>query len=926
MLDRKRTQKVGLPSGTVTFLFSDIEGSTERWASDRDAMREALRTHDRLVKDAIAANGGHIFKTIGDAFCAAFATPESAAAAALDVEGRLAANDFREVGGLRVRIALHSGTADQREGDYFGPALNRAARLLDVAHGGQVVVSAATAQLLRGALPAHTELLDLGQHRLKDLVEPENVWQLIAPGLRDSFPPLRSLGSLPNNLPQQVTTLIGRDDVVSEIETLVHESPLVTLVGTGGVGKTRLALQAGAEFLDDSPDGVWFVELAPLNDSALVPGAIAAVLGLMPGSTRPVLDTLLYYLKGKSLLLVLDNCEHLIEEVAEIAEAIQRRCPTVRLLTTSREPLRIDGEHVYRVPSLDYPSADVARSLDAATALSFAAVALFAERARAADRKFTLHDENAPLVANICRRLDGIALAIELAAARVNALSLNAIADSLDERFQVLTAGSRTALPRQKTLRAMIDWSHDLLGDSERTLFRRLAVFAGGFTLEFATGVGGAGAQTVDLLVSLVDKSLVQADLSRDVRYRLLESMRVYAREKLVQHDELESASRQHATAYLELAERLEDAWETTPDTAWKAQAEPELENWRAALHWAFNSDRDLGLRLAAALRSAWFTMAPSEGQRWIRAGLEAVSDSTPLPIVARLALSDAHLATYTQQYAAALPEAERALSLFAQLDDRRGIALASMFAGAARGLHGETAEGMSLLEAALSEFRRLGSPRWIGAALNYLGILHLSAGDVGSCRPFFYEALGLLRSVDAARPAAHISLYLAEAAFRDGDPVEAVQLVGEGLAAERALNDLDALVFPLCNLAAYLIALDRWDDATASAREALSLSLERQISAAVVWALHHLAAIAALRPNEDAAAAREDRRRAARLAGFVDARIIEIGTRSDFTELNEYARLKRALEDALGCEAARLIEEGKSWNEARAAEEALLI
>ena len=435
------------------------------------------------------------------------------------------------------------------------------------------------------------------------------------------------------NLPQQVTTLIGRDGVVSEIETLIRQFPLVTLVGTGGVGKTCVALRAGAELLHDFSDGIWFVELAPLNDGTLVAGALASVLGLMPGPSRSVLDTLLYYIKGKSLLMVLDNCEHLIEEVAQIAEAILRSCSGVRLLATSREPLRIAGEHIYRMPSLAVPPAEPARSIDTSAALEFDAIVLFAERARAADRKFSLNDDNASLVANICRRLDGIPLAIELAAARVNALPLNVIADGLDQRFQVLAAGSRTALPRQKTLRALIDWSYDLLSEPERALFRRLAVFAGGFTLDSAAAVGG-GAEAVDLLASLVDKSLVQADLASDVRYRLLESMRVYAREKLVQHGELDAVSREHAGAYLRLAEVLEDAWETTPDTAWKARAEPELENYRAALRWAFSSDRDrdLGLRLAAALRPTWFTMAPSEGRGWIRAGLNSVGNSTCRP------------------------------------------------------------------------------------------------------------------------------------------------------------------------------------------------------------------------------------------------------------------------------------------------------
>ncbi|MEO7039352.1 MAG: adenylate/guanylate cyclase domain-containing protein, partial [Candidatus Elarobacter sp.] len=430
-----------LPTGTVTLLFSDVEGSTQRWEQQPEAMTLALRRHDMLVRAAIETHGGHVFKTIGDAFCAAFWRAPEAVAAALDAQRALAKEDWSAVHGLRVRMALHSGTADERDSDYFGPAVNRVARLLATVHGGQVVVSAATAHLMRGAIPAPTELRDLGEHRLKDLVEPERVWQLMAPDLPGTFPALRSLGSLPNNLPRQLTGLIGRDEAVAEIEALVAESPLVTLVGTGGVGKTRTSLQVAANQLDGSGDGVWFIELAALRDPALVAGTIASALGVTAQQDRPVVDTLLSYLQRKRLLLVLDNCEHLVDEVARIAAAILRGCPEVRLVATSREALRIDGERVYRMPSLAAPPEPA--PLSSAEALRYGAVALFAERAAASDTQVRLTDENAPIVAEICRRLDGIALAIELAAARVRILAPPQLAQRLDERFRVLTGGSR---------------------------------------------------------------------------------------------------------------------------------------------------------------------------------------------------------------------------------------------------------------------------------------------------------------------------------------------------------------------------------------------------------------------------------------------------------------------------------------------------
>ena len=918
-----------LPTGTVTLLFSDIEGSTQHWQRQREAMAVALRRHDDLVRTAIEGHGGYVFKTVGDAFCAAFWRAPDAIAAALDAQRALTAEDFSAIGGLRVRMALHSGTADERDGDYFGPAPNRLARLLAVVHGSQVVVSGATAQLLRGVMPENIELHDLGEHRLKDLVEPEQVWQLVAPGLPEIFPPLRSLGSLPNNLPRQVTALIGRDEVVSEIETLVRKFPLVTLVGTGGVGKSRVALQVGAELLDGS-GGVWFVELAPLNDPGLVAVTIASALGLTQKPDHPMLESLLNYLQRKHLLLILDNCEHVVENVAQIAEAVLRDCPQVQLLATSREPLRISGEHAYRMPSLAVPPERAV--LSAEEALTYGAVALFAERAAASDTRFRLTDEIAPIVAEICRRLDGIALAIELAAARVKILAPHQLAQKLDERFRVLTGGSRAALPRQQTLRALIDWSYDALSEQERIVFRRLAVFAGGFTLDFAAAVCASetivGVEMFDLLASLVDKSLLVANATGDkTRFQLLESMRAYASEKLAEHDELEPMGRAHANAYLDLAEELEAAWDATPDGKWKLQAEPELENWRVALQWAFETYGDLNVaqRLASALRPVWSTMAPSEGLRWVQSGLEVVRAETPTREIARLELTAAHLFMLAQRYTKALSEAERSLRRFTELGDRQGIALSQMFSGAARGFLGEAAEGETLLRNALEEFRQLGARRPIGAALIYLANLQLSAGDVSTSRRLFAEVLEVWKSIGAARPSAHVALNLAELEFQAGDAEAAVRLVSEALATERELNDVDSVAFDLCNLAAYLVSLSRWVEAASRAREALALARERGIAAAAVWALQHLAAIAALRPSADIAAPLDDRRRAARLLGFVDSRIAELEMRRDFTEQKEYARLLTAIEDALGS-AADLMEEGRNWTEARAADEALLI
>ena len=923
------------PTGTVTFLFSDIEGSTQRWEEHRGAMSEALRRHDELMRTAIEAHGGHVFKTVGDAFCATFWCAGDAVAAAIEAQHSLRAEDWSSVGGLQVRMAVHSGVADERDDDYFGPAVNRIARLLAVAHGGQIIASGTTAELVRGSLPAEVEISDLGQHRLKDLAEPERVWQALAPGLLDKFPPLRSLDSLPNNLPRQVTALIGRDEVVAEIEALAESEPLVTLLGPGGIGKTRVALQVGANLLERYGDGVWFVDLAPVAEDAMVPSYAAQVFQLLESPNRSPADALLAYLKNKSLLIIFDNCEQVIAGSADIVASILQDCPGVKILATTREALGVDGESIYRMPSLAIPTPESVLGLDAAKAQEYGALALFVDRARGADRSFALTDGDVPIVVDICRRLDGIALAIELAAARTKTLSVRDLSQRLDERFQLLTGGRRTAVSRQQTLGALIDWSYNLLSETERTVFRRLGIFSGDFSLEEATSICTISevsrAAIFDLLSSLADKSLLQVEKNEtQTRFRLLESIRAYAREKLLEFEEFEAVARAHAVAYLDVAERLASAWETTPDDQWRSLAEPELDHWRAALRWAFeaNGDRSIGQRLVAALHSVWSTMAPSEGLEWSRTALASCDNGTPDGVKANLELWAAYLDIIAQQYNAAHAAAERALSGFTDVADRRGLALARLFTGAALGLLGDTSGGESLLRTALDDLRQLGARRYIGAALYYLATLRLRVGDLPASRRLFAETLEIFQSVGATRSAVRMAMMLAELEFHDGNAAEAVRLIGTALAAERAFKNLnfEYIAFDLGNLSAYFIALGRWKEAVANAREALAIARERGLVAPKLWALHHLAAIAALRPIRKAGAQTEARLRAARLIGYVDRRLAELEMQRSFTEQEENAQLMRALEAALGGDADHHVNEGRDWSEMRALDEALLV
>ena len=729
------------PSGLVTFLFTDIEGSTVRWDRDAVAMQQAVRRHDTLLRTAIAAHQGHVFKTIGDAFCAAFGSVEDGVNTALDVQRALAAEDFSSVEGLRVRMALHAGTSDERDGDYFGPTLNRVARLLAIGYGNQVLLSGIAADMVSRSLP-DVSLRDLGEHRLKDLTAPERVFQLIHPDIAAEFPKLRSLSVLKNNLPLQLASLVGRDQDIAEIKRLVRASRLLTLSGAGGVGKTRCALQAGAELVDDFEDGVWFIDLAPLSDGALVPNVIASVFALQESPSQSISDQLVAHLRAKHLLLIVDNCEHVIHEVSQAADAILRGCPKVSILATSREGLAISGEVLHRLPSLAVP--DRVKGLSAEHALSFGAVTLFDTRARAANAHFVLSDDNAPAVAEICRRLDGIPLAIELAAARVKVLAPRQLAQKLDERFRLLTGGDRTALPRQQTMRALIDWSYDLLNERERKLLRYFSIFAGSFSLELAIAVcqeeNLEEFDLLDLLTSLVDKSLVNLERSHeqpneDGRYRLLESTRHYAREKLKECAEYDSIVHRHASAYVAFAEQLDESWDGMADREWILKAEPEMDNLRAAVGWALASGGDTVLGQRLAVVRVWQELALGEGRRYVRSALDAVSAQTPRLLAAQLELAASKIDSVFGQFKPALASAERALAIFQEIGDAMCVASAQLCAGRALLFLGRIPEGETMLQSAMAVFRNAQNQKTMGSALSALGAAKIMQGEIPAAR-----------------------------------------------------------------------------------------------------------------------------------------------------------------------------------------------
>ena len=600
----------GLPSGTVTFLFTDIEGST-RLAREHPGTWEAARArHHAILRWAIESNNGYVFHIIGDAFCVAFHTAGDAVRAATKAQLDLYAEDWGDKP-LKVRMGIHTGKAEiQPDGQYHGYlAMSRVQRLMAAGHGGQVLISAATQELLLEDSPEDASLRDLGERRLKDLIRPEHIYQLVIPGLPVDFPPLKTLEFYRHNLPTQLTSFIGREKEIEEMKQAILDHRLVTLTGVGGTGKTRLSLQVAADLLDQFPDGVWFVELASITNPDLLPQTILAAFGVVDQPGLTPLQLLLDYLLEKRLLIILDNCEHLIAASAILTDKLLNHAHSLKILATSREALGVKGEMSWHVPSLSLP--DI-KHLPPIEGLSqYEAVSLFIDRAILAQPHFVVTKENASAIAQICSRLDGIPLAIELAAARVKALSADQIAKRLDNRFRLLTGGSRTALERHQTLRAAIDWSYNLLSADEKVLFSRLSVFTGGWTLEAAEAVCSQEEDlfdVLDLLSQLVEKSLVNArDSGKDTRYSMLETTRQYAREKLFDSDEGETLHDRHADYFLSLAEEADKEIHGPRQLEWINATETEHDNFRTALEWSTSaSHTEKAVRLLNSLDWIW--------------------------------------------------------------------------------------------------------------------------------------------------------------------------------------------------------------------------------------------------------------------------------------------------------------------------------
>ena len=791
-----------LPSGTVTFLFTDIEGSTALWERNRQTMGGTVERHFAVLATAIQAQGGIPFKTVGDAIHAAFPTAPAAVAAALAAQRALLAEDWGEIGGLRVRMAVHAGEAAPDEhGEYLAAPLNRLSRLLATAHGGQILLTQAVQQLSRGALPAGAELRDLGEHRLRDLLEPEHVYQLLHPDVPATFPPLLSLDTRPNNLPRQPTPFVGREQQVDGIVDLLRraEVQLVTLIGPGGTGKTRLALQAAAELLDDFTDGVFFVPLAPLTESGLVSAAIVSALGLREEGGQPLADRLQNFLSAKTLLLVLDNVEHLAEAAPVIGNLLESAAG-LKVLATSRIPLHLRAEYEYPVPPLGLPHRHPSPTAEQLS--QYEAVRLFLARAQAVKPDFAITNDNASAVAEICWRLDGLPLAIELAASRVRMLSPQAMLARLEQRLPFLTGGARDAPKRQRTLRNAIGWSYDLLQPEEQVLFRRLAVFVGGCTLEAAEAVTNLDGK-LDVFAGierLIEHSLLRQGEGRggEPHLTILETVREYGLEQLAASGEEGEIREHHAEHFAKLGEETERVFWSRP-VPLMAVLEAEADNLRAALGWAEGHGKaETGLRLALAFGvQAMQRGTPAEGWEWLRRVLSLGGGDPPLR--ARALTGFGWHALYQGDSESAMEAAEQAVATAA--GESWILAMALLLLGSVELEQGTIDTARRRFEEALALVEGdVDVGVWAPPILMNLGLLAAIQGDVAEARRWYEATLAALPAdaVTFIRPM--VLGNLASMAWNEGDWSRAAVLQREALPLRRALRDVLALANSLAN------------------------------------------------------------------------------------------------------------------------------
>lgn len=785
------------PSGTVTFLFTDIEGSTKLAQEYSNELPALLARHNEILDQAIQAHDGVVFRVVGDSYSAAFHTAKDALHAAMEAQRKLQTEAWSPAP-IKVRMGINTGAAQWRDDPkgafYEGYAtLALTQRVMSVGHGGQILLSQTTHDLVNDKLSDQAELRDLGERRLKDIFKAERLYQVVVPGLLSDFPPLTTLEFINHNLPAQLTSFIGRERELAESKALLASTRMLTFSGSGGTGKTRLSLQLAAEQLTAFKDGVWFIELDSLTDQAYVIPAIASAFNLREVQGVPLLDTVTDYLRSRQALLVLDNCEHLIAACARSADHLLHHCQKLKIIASSREALGINGETVYHVPSLSFPD----EKSDFNSLLDYEATRLFTERALKADPHFSLTKDNASFVTQICARLDGIPLAIELAAARLQLFTPQQIAERLDDRFKLLTGGSRTALPRQQTLRALIDWSYQTLNETERRALRGLAVFSGGWSFEAAEAVLGE-AEALDGLTGLVSKSQVNVDEQEGKsRYRFLETIRQFAMERLLESGEAVDARTRHLTYFLEYARHAEEHFGTTQRLLWLNRLEVEHDNFRSALSWALENNPQSALQIVCSLPIFWLSRSYlTEGCTWCQAAISRTEILSPM--------------------APSMDQARaQAYSALAMLSINRG----------------DHHTGQNAAKQAVAIARHSDDPLGVVRGLNFLGLSSAFLGDRTLAFDSLHESEALCRKFGYNNDLASVLQSLAYITLEIYGPQAAEQLqsyLEESLVLSQGSVDPDAAVRTEGILAR--LALYRGDLAEARKHSDLMLDLHKEM------------------------------------------------------------------------------------------------
>ena len=892
-------------TGTVTFVFSDLEGSTSLLATLRQAYVGVLEDYYRLVGSAFGEKGATEIDRAGDGLFYSFPSARAAVTATVAAQRALAGHDWPSGLSVRARMGIHTGEPTLSTTGFSGMDVHRAARIAAAGHGGQVLVSQTTRDLVADELGREVSLVDLGEHWLKDLTHPEHLFQLAAEGLPTAFPPLRSLVTLPNNLPRHLSSFIGRRADLDEARELLAEAPLLTLTGSGGVGKTRLAVQLAAELLETFDDGAWMVELETLSEEQLLAQTVAAALGISEASDGDFQQTLLHHLRPRQALLILDNCEHIVESCARLANLLLRNCPGLRVLATSREALGVPGEKLYPVRSLSMPLPE--RLPPTATLTDFEAIRLFVERARAADPQFELTDARASAVVEICHRLDGIPLAIELAAARARALTVEQIAARLDDRFRLLTGGSRTALPRHQTLRAAMEWSFELLPEAERAVLWRLAVFAGPFTLEAAEAVcAGPGVHQGDVvehLTRLVEKSLVNRHVAS---YRLLETVREYARDHLLAAGESEATYARHRDWYADFVNRGAPAFFRGPESnAWLEDFEREHDNLRTAIQWSLDEGQSgaRALELAAGLWRFWEIRGYLvEGRQWLERVLRLTRGQLS-PTRADVLTGAGIIAAAQGDHAAAVEFHEESLAAQEELGNRQAVGYALHNLANATLHHGDHERARELYEEAVRRARVIGDRRGLPFALLHVADVADRQGDYTGARERYEEAVAIIRAEGDAWALAYALSNFGLTASRHDDLATAREMYDEALRTYVQVGDRRGEARVLSLMADLAVADGDPGRARSLLYDALTIRHALGDTSGTCSALERISA----------AAIGDDPQRSTRLLAAAAAMRERIGARLSFTAQAELDQQIAELQDRLGEAFAETWQSGRS-------------